>query len=81
MDSEFSGTLDAQNGLAWSLFSSGAIEEAQRVFEKVLNRHPTFQGAVEGLQAIEDTLNKRLLLHDIILICKNTGWLKKVSGP
>ncbi len=59
MDSEFSSTLDAQNGLAWSLFSSGAIEEAQRVFEKLLNRHPTFQGAVEGLETIEATLNKK----------------------
>ncbi len=62
IDGDFSETIDAQNGLAWSLYSSGEIEDAQRIFTRVLNLHPTFQGAVEGLLAIEDTLDKKALV-------------------
>ncbi|MCA9483517.1 MAG: tetratricopeptide repeat protein [Nitrospina sp.] len=59
LDTPYRNTLDGQNGLAWSLYSSGKLEEAQTVFQKILDRHPSFLGAVEGQQTIDRDLKAK----------------------
>ncbi len=59
LDKDYLKTLDGQNGLAWSYYRLGQLEEAQAVFRELLNRHPTFLGALEGMQAIEKDLNAK----------------------
>ncbi len=46
-------SLDAQNGLGWSLLKSKDILEAEQVFKDISKIHPNFIGVVEGWQEAE----------------------------
>jgi tetratricopeptide (TPR) repeat protein len=47
-------SLDAQNGLGWSLLKSKKILQAERVFKEISFTHPKFIGVVEGMQESEN---------------------------
>lgn len=44
--------IDALNGMAWSKFQMGRIEESERMFKDILRKSPYHAGAVEGLAAV-----------------------------
>lgn len=46
-------SLDAANGLAWSLLRNEKILDAEAVFRNITSTYPDFRGAVEGLEEIE----------------------------
>jgi tetratricopeptide (TPR) repeat protein len=48
-----SKSLDAVNGLAWSLLKSKKINKSETVFREILEFYPNFLGAFKGLQEIE----------------------------
>jgi tetratricopeptide (TPR) repeat protein len=48
-----SKTLDAVNGLAWSLLKSKQINMSEKIFREILELYPHFLGAFKGLQEVE----------------------------
>ncbi len=56
---EQASSLDAKNGLAWSLLRAGEIKPAEEILLNVLRDYPNFPGALEGVREIEkEKLNK-----------------------
>ncbi len=53
------GSLDAKNGLAWSLLESKQIREAETVFEEILAEYPSFPGAVLGKRKVDEQKMKQ----------------------
>jgi tetratricopeptide (TPR) repeat protein len=47
-------SLDAQNGLGWSLLKFKKIIQAEQVFKDISKIHPNFIGVVEGMQESEN---------------------------
>ena len=46
------GSLDALNGLAWSLLKAKKINKAEEVFKEILELHPKFIGSIKGMEEI-----------------------------
>ncbi|MBI5682644.1 MAG: tetratricopeptide repeat protein [Deltaproteobacteria bacterium] len=44
--------IDAFNGMAWSKFQIGRVEEAERMFKDIIRKSPYHAGASEGLAAV-----------------------------
>jgi tetratricopeptide (TPR) repeat protein len=49
-----SNSLDAVNGLAWSLLQSKQINKSEKAFKEILELYPRFIGAFKGLKEIEE---------------------------
>jgi tetratricopeptide (TPR) repeat protein len=47
-------SLDAQNGLGWSLLKTKEIIQAEQVFKSISHTHPNFIGVVKGMQESEN---------------------------
>lgn len=47
-------SLDAQNGLGWSLLKTKEIIQAEQIFIKISQTYPNFIGVVEGMQESEN---------------------------
>ncbi len=45
-------SLDAINGLAWSLMKAKQINKSEEVFKEILELHPKFIGAIKGMHEI-----------------------------
>ena len=46
-------SIDAVNGLGWSLLRTKQIKKSEKVFKEILEFYPKFIGAIKGLQEIE----------------------------
>ncbi|MEK9628900.1 MAG: tetratricopeptide repeat protein [Nitrospinota bacterium] len=55
-------TLDAVNGLAWSLLKAKQINKSEDVFKEILELHPQFIGAIEGIKEIKE-IKKRQAVY------------------
>ena len=55
-------SLDAVNGLGWSLLHTKKINKSEKVFKEILELYPEFIGALKGLQEIEK-IKKRQALY------------------
>jgi tetratricopeptide (TPR) repeat protein len=49
-------TIDGMNGLGWSYLQTGDITQAKEIFEKALDKWPYFNGLLEGLDKVEESL-------------------------
>ena len=49
-----SSSLDAVNGLAWSLLHAKQINKSEKTFKEILELYPRFIGAFKGLKEIEE---------------------------
>jgi tetratricopeptide (TPR) repeat protein len=55
-------TLDAVNGLAWSLMKAKQINKSEEVFKEILNLYPQFIGALNGMNEINQ-IKKRQAVY------------------
>jgi len=55
-------SLDAVNGLAWSLMKAKQINKSEDVFKEILELHPQFIGAINGLNEIKQ-IKKRQAVY------------------
>ena len=46
-------TLDAVNGLAWSLMKAKQINKSEKIFKEIIELHPQFIGAIKGMHEIK----------------------------
>ncbi len=46
-------SLDAVNGLGWSLLHIKEINKSEKIFKEILELYPQFLGAIKGLQEVE----------------------------
>lgn len=52
-------TLDARNGLAWTLLQTGDLPAAQKAFNELKETYPGFPGVARGLKMVEEAFQEK----------------------